>query len=82
MHKNENRYKKILVHGFSIGGYFWGEVLSHMQQDLKGNDRIIKNIVGHIWDSAADITEFPHGTPKALLPNNPRLQHLMQQYLE
>jgi hypothetical protein len=76
------RYEQILLHGFSIGGYMWGEVLDFIHKDHKRYDHIINRVVGHVWDSAADISELTIGTPKAVFPNNEVLQNVMQKYLE
>ncbi|XP_058794005.1 uncharacterized protein LOC131665854 [Phymastichus coffea] len=76
------QYKRVLLHGFSVGGYMWGEVLDFVHQDRKKYDHVINRVVGHVWDSAADISEFTIGTPKAIFPNNEVLQNATRSYLE
>ncbi|XP_066999131.1 transmembrane protein 53-B isoform X2 [Anabrus simplex] len=80
LHVNEV-YQPLLVHGFSIGGYQWGEALVKMNQDKEIYKPILDRIVGQIWDSAADITEIPIGFPKALFPKNPVLQAATEKYI-
>ncbi|XP_066602494.1 uncharacterized protein l(2)k09913 [Prorops nasuta] len=75
-------YSKVLVHGFSVGGYLWGEILDLIQSDRTNCDGVINRFVGQVWDSTADISELSIGTPVAVFPNNPVLQSMMKTYLE
>ncbi|GJQ75068.1 hypothetical protein Trydic_g9682 [Trypoxylus dichotomus] len=77
---NEN-YFPIVLHGFSIGGYLWGEVLVQMEADKKRYQTIVSKTSGQIWDSLADITQIPIGTPTAMFPNNKFLQSTLRSYL-
>lgn len=79
--ENNNRYSPILLHGFSVGGYVWGECMVHMSRDTERYKLILDRICGQIWDSAADITEIPVGVPKALFDNNYTLQKALRQYM-
>lgn len=38
--------RPILIHGFSVGGYLWGEVQLKMSQDLAKYEQLIQNITG------------------------------------
>ncbi|KAL1129953.1 hypothetical protein AAG570_012897 [Ranatra chinensis] len=71
----------LLLHGFSVGGYVWGEVLVKMNQDLPRFKPIIDKIVGQIWDSAADITELEKGLPLAMFPKNAILRTTLEKYI-
>ncbi|CAO1363144.1 unnamed protein product [Diamesa serratosioi] len=75
-------YKQLFIHGFSVGGYFWGECLVQMQKDITKYQKVIDRICGQIWDSAADITEIPVGVPRALFPRNPVLQSGLENYMQ
>lgn len=75
-------YQQVLLHGFSVGGYMWGEVLDMIHSDRKRYDPVLDRIVGQIWDSAADISEITIGTPLAVFPNNQILQAALKTYLE
>ncbi|XP_012269924.2 uncharacterized protein LOC105694125 [Athalia rosae] len=81
LEQNKN-YQQILLHGFSVGGYMWGEVLDMIHTDRKRYDPIIDRITGQIWDSAADVSEISIGTPLAVFPNNAMLQAALKKYLE
>ena len=70
----------VVLHGFSVGGYLWGECLVKLDQDEAGKATLEK-IKGQIWDSAADITEIPVGVPHAVLPKNPTLQGALRSYI-
>ncbi|KAI4463775.1 hypothetical protein MML48_4g00020442 [Holotrichia oblita] len=74
-------YSPLVLHGFSIGGYLWGEALVQMKSDKKRYQPIADKISGQIWDSLADITQIPIGTPAAMFPNNKLLQTILRSYL-
>ena len=71
----------LVLHGFSVGGYVWGECMVHMAADTKRYKTIIDNINGQIWDSVTDITEIPIGVPKAMFPSNDTLQRAVSNYM-
>ncbi|KAG6803454.1 transmembrane protein 53-A [Apis mellifera caucasica] len=75
-------YQQIVLHGFSVGGYMWGEILDLIQSDYQKYNNVIERIVGQIWDSLADVTELSIGVPRAIFPNNKMLQNMFQKYLE
>ncbi|XP_037036088.1 transmembrane protein 53 isoform X3 [Bradysia coprophila] len=79
--ENNPMYNPLLLHGFSVGGYMWGECLVHMARDQERYSSILNRISGQIWDSAADITEIPVGVPKALFPTNQALQNALRHYM-
>ncbi|XP_053684219.1 uncharacterized protein LOC128734185 [Sabethes cyaneus] len=78
--KHNDLTKGVVIHGFSVGGYLWGECLVKLNQNESGKLALNK-IKGQIWDSAADITEIPVGVPHAVLPKNPILQNTLRSYL-
>lgn len=78
---NNDYYKQMVIHGFSVGGYLFGECLVHMNRDMNKYQGVVDRIVGQVWDSAADLTEIPIGVPKALFPRNPRLQAPLRNYM-
>ncbi|XP_043275358.1 transmembrane protein 53 isoform X2 [Venturia canescens] len=75
-------YEQIMLHGFSVGGYMWGEVLELIEQDRKKYDHVIERIIGQVWDSAADISELTIGTPRAVFPKNEVMQKVLAKYLD
>jgi len=78
---NNEYYRQMILHGFSVGGYVWGECLAHMQKDREKYQTVVDRIIGQVWDSVADITEIPIGVPKAMFPRNERLQAALQNYM-
>ncbi|KAK9752707.1 Eukaryotic protein of unknown function (DUF829) [Popillia japonica] len=74
-------YSPLVVHGFSIGGYLWGEALVQMKSDKTRYQPITDKFSGQIWDSVTDITQIPVGTPTAMFPNNKILQAILRLYL-
>ncbi|XP_058170181.1 uncharacterized protein LOC131285344 [Anopheles ziemanni] len=70
----------IVLHGFSVGGYLWGECLVKLNAHPEGK-QILAKVDGQIWDSLADITEIPVGVPHAVLPHHPTLQGFLRNYM-
>ncbi|XP_076675965.1 transmembrane protein 53-like lethal (2) k09913 isoform X1 [Andrena cerasifolii] len=75
-------YQQILLHGFSVGGYMWGEVLDLIERDRQKYGNVIDRIIGQVWDSLADVSELSIGTPRAVFPKNEMLQNMLRKYLE
>lgn len=73
-------YSPLILHGFSIGGYVWGECMVEMAKDMDRYRPIFERIVAQIWDSAADIPEIPVGFPKSVFPRNRILQNALRKY--
>lgn len=71
----------MVIHGFSVGGYMWGECLGHMDKNRAKYQSVVDRIVGQVWDSAADITEIPKGVPRAVFPKNKALQNALKNYM-
>ncbi|XP_065089429.1 transmembrane protein 53-like [Ochlerotatus camptorhynchus] len=78
--RNNDLNRGVVLHGFSVGGYLWGECLVKINED-ESNKPVLDKIKGQIWDSAADITEIPVGVPHAVLPKNPTLQSALRGYI-
>lgn len=79
--KNNEFKQGLTFHGFSVGGYLWGECLVLIARDLANYQVVLDRVKGQIWDSAADITEIPEGVPRALFPRNPTLQNALRKYM-
>ncbi|KAF6216155.1 hypothetical protein GE061_000494 [Apolygus lucorum] len=75
------RQQKLILHGFSVGAYLWGEVLVRMNADLPKYQELIRNIKGQVWDSAAEVTETSKGLPTAMFPRNAFLRSTMEKYV-
>ncbi|XP_029166409.1 uncharacterized protein LOC114937157 [Nylanderia fulva] len=80
--KRNESYQQVLLHGFSVGGYMWGEVLDIMESNKEKYSGIADRIVGQVWDSIADVTEIPIGFPIAVFPKNKIMQKLVRSLLE
>lgn len=77
---NNDYYKQIFVHGFSVGGYLWGEVLGQMHKDMRISQKILDRICGQVWDSAADITEIPSAI-STVVATNVQIQKALENYV-
>lgn len=71
----------LLLHGFSAGGYVWGECMVHMARDSARYEHVLNQINGQIWDSVVDISEVHLGVPKAMFPKNYTLQKAASNYM-
>lgn len=74
-------HKPIVLHGFSVGGYLWGEAMVQIVQDEQRYKSITDRVVGQVWDSVAEITEITVGVPRAMFPRNPTMQYALRQYM-
>nr|CAD7410826.1 unnamed protein product [Timema poppensis] len=74
-------YQKMLLHGFSVGGYMWGETLLKIIPEPQRYTHVVDRIVGQIWDSAVDISEIPVGVPRAIFQRNLVLQATAEKYI-
>ncbi|XP_064074583.1 uncharacterized protein LOC113398137 [Vanessa tameamea] len=81
MAANENDQPTVL-HGFSVGGYIWGEVCVHIMNNKEQYQPVIDRIAAQVWDSAADITEITIGVPAAVFPKNKIMQKTLKAYME
>jgi hypothetical protein len=81
--KDTMRERPVIVHTFSVGGYFYGELLVRMQQTgimQKYRDRVL----GQIFDSPVDFAGIPNGFSKAVSKNpavRAGLKHSLRLYL-
>ncbi|XP_050299254.1 transmembrane protein 53-B isoform X2 [Anthonomus grandis grandis] len=78
--QNES-YAPIVLHGFSVGGYLWGEVMVHMSQDKERYQAFLDRFAGQVWDSAADLTEIHKGVPPAVFPRNKVMAKALGKYI-
>lgn len=81
LEENCEKHQQIILHGFSVGAYLWGEVLVRMNSDLIKYRSLMETIKGQIWDSAADISEISKGLPTAMFPRNAFLRSTMEKYV-
>lgn len=78
---NNVKSNPLVLHGFSVGGYVWGECMVHMARDLNRYRPILDLVQGQIWDSAVELTEIKVGLPKAMFPKNYTLQKALSNYM-
>ncbi|KAJ8966021.1 hypothetical protein NQ317_001972, partial [Molorchus minor] len=81
VHRHQHEIFPLVLHGFSVGGYVWGEVLVNIAAERERYAQVVDRIVGQIWDSAADITEMPVGVPISVFPRNLVMQTALKQYM-
>lgn len=81
LENNVNGKNPVLLHGFSVGAYLWGECMVHMSHDVDRYRPLIDMIQGQVWDSAVELSELTIGVPKAVFPKNDTLQNALKNYL-
>lgn len=80
--KQNESYQQILLHGFSVGGYMWGEALDLIESNKDKYSSVTDRIVGQVWDSIADVSHIALGFPRAVFPKNMVLQSMLRKYVE
>lgn len=68
MATNES-YKSILLHGFSVGGYMWGECLVQINDNAPKYEPLVNRIKGQVWDSMTGSKEISVGQARAITKN-------------
>lgn len=78
--QGDQHQRSLLIHGFSVGGYVYGELLVKMRSQPDKYGGVADRIVGQIFDSAVDFNGIPVGMSKAIT-RNVLLQKSMETYL-
>jgi len=65
------RNQPILVHGFSVGGYLYGETLVRMTSNPDITEEMSRRVRGQIFDSPVDMEGVPRGVSLALTGSRP-----------
>lgn len=71
---NNDNYDQILIHGFSVGGYMFGECLVQMNADSVKYAPVINRIKSQVWDSLTGRKEIPIAFGKNFFPQNQKMQ--------
>lgn len=71
-------YKQVIVHGFSVGGYLWGEVCLRMNK----HPALPQQVVGQVWDSLVDVVGVGRGVAAAMFPKNDVLKNIVLSFLQ
>jgi hypothetical protein len=79
---SNNNYQDTILHGFSVGGYLWGEAMNIMNQDKELYAPFVKRIRGQLWDSVVDMEGIPHGLSNAVFPNNKLFKISLEKYIK
>jgi hypothetical protein len=77
---SETKEKPVLVHGFSVGGYLYSQVVNQMVSDGKYTP-VKERIIGQVFDSPVDFQGIPHGISNAAL-KHPILRSLLKNGIE
>lgn len=77
-------HDKKLIHGFSVGGYVFAQMLKYMHNDPTGKcqEMMIKTMTAQVWDSVVDVNGISIGVSKSVFIKSPFLQKSMQSYID
>lgn len=67
---SEHDNRPLFVHGFSVGGYLFGETLKHMKDKPEKFESVSNRIRGQCFDSPVDAANIATGLAYVLSPNN------------
>lgn len=70
-------YSRLVVHGFSVGGYQFGEVLVRIRKEQGRYAQLLPRFKAQVYDSLVDYQGIPRGFPTALT-NSPVLRKLLE----
>lgn len=73
--------RPIVIHGFSVGGYLYGEMLVKLQKECDRYKKISERIVGQVFDSPVDFEGVSCGFATVLV-KNPVLRILLRKSIE
>ncbi|KAL1476893.1 hypothetical protein MTO96_018035 [Rhipicephalus appendiculatus] len=59
-------YSRLVVHGFSVGGYQFGEVLVKIRKEGGDYNAVVPRFKAQVYDSLVDYEGIPKGFPTAL----------------
>lgn len=79
---NNENYSSLVIHGFSAGGYLWGECLRLYRNDSAKYHHLMSRVTAQIWDSAVDLNESHIGMSKTVFPSNNLMQKLLQHCIQ
>jgi len=74
-------HPKSIVHGFSVGGYVFAQMLRIAHEQPEYNP-VIAKMVGQIWDSVVDVQGTAIGVSKSVFPNSRLAQKLLKDYID
>lgn len=74
---NDN-YERILLHGFSVGGYMFGECLVHMNAHPEKYSTALNRVKAQVWDSVTGRNEIPIAFGKILFPQSQTMQEVVK----
>lgn len=77
----DSDHKTSLVHGFSVGGYVFGQMLRLANENPKEYGPIMNTMIGQIWDSVVDINGTAIGVSKSVFPKSKFLQKSLENYI-
>lgn len=78
---NNEYYKDVILNGYSMGGYFWGECLLHIQKDMVKYQQLVDRVKAQIWDSIANVEQIHLGIPQAYFHSYPILEKMLQKMI-
>lgn len=66
---NHPNYSRLVLHGFSVGGYQFGEVLVRIRKQEQQYADVVPRFKAQVYDSLVDYQGIPKGFPTAVTKN-------------
>ena len=80
IHDADRALQPLLIHGFSVGGYLYGEILHKICANPDKYSGLKERIRGQIFDSPVDFQGIPFGVSRAV-SDNPVVQRIIEHSL-
>ena len=76
IHEGHRQHQPIITHGFSVGGYLYGEVLNCLLQEAEKYGDFDKRVYGQIFDSPVDFYGIPNGVARAVTKDRKKAERI------
>lgn len=84
-HEDHRKHQPIICHGFSVGGYLYGEVLNMLMDHSHKYEDFGERVFGQIFDSPVDFYGIPNGIARAVTSDRKKamkIESTLEWYME
>jgi len=81
--ESNQKYQDIILHGFSVGGYLYGEICQKISNlPEKKLSELCNRFKGQIWDSPVDVAGVAKGVAAAVFPSGSIFRGVIEKSLQ